>query len=149
MTEPLVFVDSNVLIYSEDPADPAKQARAFEWLRVLWQRRIGRLSTQVLNEFYVNVTRKIVPPMPTGDARAKVRRYVDWNPWQIDAATVESAWAVEARYGLHFWDSLVIASAQHLGCNYVLSEDMAHEQHYGNVQVLNPFLAGMERLQLE
>ena len=141
-----VFVDSNVLIYSEDPANPRKQEMALAWLNTLWVRRIGRLSTQVLNEFYVNVTRKISPPMPTGDARAKVRRYVDWNPWRIDAATVESAWAVEARYGLHYWDSLVVASAQHMGCDYLLSEDLAHEQRYGKVQVLNPFLVGTDRL---
>src|SRR6187402_1082999 len=135
-----VFVDSNVLIYSEDPTDRAKQDVALAWLDVLWQRRLGRLSTQVLNEFYVNVTRKISPRMPMGDARAKVRRFVDWNPWQVDAATVESAWAIEARYQLHFWDSLVVAAAQHMGCRLLLSEDMAHEQRYGNVQVINPFL---------
>jgi len=64
----------------------------------------------------------------------------------VDAATVESAWAVEARYGLHFWDCLVVASAQHLGCRFLLSEDLAHEQVYGSVQVLNPFRAGMDRL---
>ena len=135
-----VFVDSNVLIYGEDPVDKAKQDAALAWLNVLWQRRTGRLSTQVLNEFYVNVTRKISPPMPRGDARAKVRRYVDWNPWPVDAATVESAWAIEARYQLHFWDSLVVAAAQHMGCSLLLSEDMAHEQRYGHVQVINPFL---------
>ena len=146
--EPAVFVDSNVLIYSEDPAAGAKHQTAMNWLKVLWQRRIGRLSTQVLNEFYVNVTRKVVPPMPMGDARATVRRYAEWSPWQVDAATVESAWAVEARYGLHFWDCLVVASAQHLGCHFLISEDMAHEQVYGSVQVLNPFIVGIEGLQL-
>lgn len=135
-----VFVDANVLIYAEDPADRAKQDAALAWLDVLWQRRLGRLSTQVLNEFYVNVTRKISPPMPMGDARAKVRRYVDWTPWQVDSATVESAWAIEARWGLHFWDSLVVAAAQHLGCSLLLSEDLGHGQRYGNVQVINPFL---------
>ena len=149
MSEPAVFVDSNLLIYSEDPAAGPKQETALAWLKVLWQRRIGRLSTQVLNEFYVTATRKITPAMPMGDARATVRRYAEWKPWLVDAATVESAWAVEARYGLHFWDSLVIASAQHLGCRFLLSEDLPHEQTYGSVQVLNPFLADIERLQLK
>ena len=141
-----VFVDANILIYSEDSADPAKQKAAIDWLGVLWQRGVGRLSTQVLNEFYVIATRKIKPPMPAGDARAEVRRYELWQPWQIDHATVESAWAVESRYGLHYWDSLVVAAAQHLGCRYLLSEDMSHGQHYGGVQVINPFKTGIELL---
>ena len=141
-----VFVDANILIYSEDGADLGKQKMAIAWLAVLWQRGVGRLSTQVLNEFYVIATRKIKPPMPAGDARAEVRRYELWQPWQIDHATVESAWAVESRYGLHYWDSLVVAAAQHMGCRYLLSEDMGHEQHYGAVQVINPFKADIQIL---
>ena len=142
-----VFVDANILIYSEDGADPAKQQAALAWLAVLWQRGMGRISTQVLNEFYLLATRKIQPPMPAGDARAEVRRYELWQPWQTDHATVESAWAVESRYGLHYRDSLVVAAAQHLGCRYLLSEDLAHEQHYGGVQVINPFKTGIELLE--
>lgn len=142
-----VFVDANILIYSEDGADLAKQKMAIAWLAVLWQRGVGRLSTQVLNEFYVIATRKIKPPMPAGDARAEVRRYELWQPWQIDHATVESAWAVESRYGLHYWDSLVVAAAQHMGCRYLLSEDMGHEQKYGGVQVINPFKTSIELLE--
>jgi len=142
-----VFVDANILIYSEDGADPAKQQAALAWLAVLWQRGMGRISTQVLNEFYLLATRKINPPMPAGDGRAEVRRYELWQPWQTDHATVESAWAVESRYGLHYRDSLVVAAAQHLGCRYLLSEDLAHEQHYGGVQVINPFKTGIELLE--
>lgn len=145
----MVFVDTHVLVYSEDGADTAKRERAMEWLTVLWRRGIGRLSTQVLNEFYVVTTRKLRPPMPAGDARAEVRRYELWQPWQIDHATVESAWAVESRYGLHYWDSLMVASAQHLGCRFLLSEDLQHEQRYGAVQVINPFLTPVTLLDAE
>ena len=141
-----VFVDANILLYSEDSADPSKQITALAWLEVLWQRRIGCLSTQVLNEFYVNAVRKIRPPMPAGDARAEVRRYAQWQPWTIDQATVESAWAVESRYGLHYWDCLVVAAAQHLGCRYLLSEDMGHEQYYYAEQVINPFKSSIALL---
>jgi predicted nucleic acid-binding protein len=144
---PSVFVDANILVYSEDGADQTKQKASVAWLDVLWQQGVGRVSTQVLNEFYVTATRKIKPPMPAGDARAEVRRYELWQPWQIDHATVESAWAVESRYGLHYWDSLVVAAAQHLGCRYLLSEDLGHEQHYGGVQVINPFKSGIELLE--
>ena len=141
-----VFVDANILIYSEDGADAAKQKAALAWLQVLWLKGLGRVSTQVLNEFYVIATRKLKPPMPSGDACAEVRRYELWQPWQVDHATVESAWAVESRYSLHYWDCLVVAAAQHLGCRYLLSEDMAHEQRYGGVQVINPFKVGIELL---
>lgn len=142
-----VFVDASILIYSEDGADTAKHKAALAWLRVLWLKGLGRVSAQVLNEFYVIATRKLKPSMPAGDARAEVRRYALWQPWQIDHATVESAWAIESRYGLHYRDCLVVAAAQHLGCRYLLSEDMGHEQHYGGVQVINPFESGIELLE--
>ena len=141
-----VFVDTNVLIFSEDGADAGKQARAIEWLRILWDRRLGRISTQVLSEFYVDVTRKAKPPMPSGDARAEVRRYQRWQPWPVDHATVESAWSVESRFGFGYWDSLIIAAAQAQGCRYLLSEDMPHGQQVDSVQILNPFLVGPEIL---
>jgi len=143
----LVFVDTNVLISAEDGAEADKQHSALDWIERLWRARSGRLSTQVLNEFYVNVTRKLKPAMPQGDARARVRRYAaGWNPWQIDHATVETAWAMEARHGLQYWDCLVLAAAQHSGCTLVLSEDMQHEGRYGAVQVINPFLASIDEV---
>lgn len=142
----LVFVDTPVLICAEDGAAQGRQAAALDWMERLWSTRCGRISTQVLSEFYVNVTRKLRPAMPQGDARAKVRRFAaGWNPWQIDQATVETAWAIEARHGLPYWDCLVLAAAQHSGCALVLSEDMQHEGRYGAVQVINPFMATPEQ----
>ena len=141
-----VFVDTNVLLYSEDAADAVKQARATAWLRELWLRRMGRISNQVLNEFYVNATRKLQPPMPQGDARAEVRRYQRWQPWVLDHATVETAWSVQSRFQLSYWDAVVVASAQAQGCRYLLSEDMQHMQVMDQVQVINPFLSGPEML---
>jgi predicted nucleic acid-binding protein len=141
-----VFVDTNVLLYSEDGAHPQKQARAIAWLTELWKRRCGRLSTQVLNEFYVSATRRVQPPMPAGDARAEVRRYQRWNPWLVDHATVETAWAIESRFGLSYWDALVVAAARHLRCRYLLSDDLQHGQRLDDVEVVNPFLSGPELL---
>jgi len=142
-----VFVDTNVLLYSEDASDPFKQALAIEWLKVLWTERLGRISNQVLNEFYVNATRKIKPSMPAGDARAEVRRYQRWHPWVNDHATVETAWAVESRFGLSYWDSLVLAAAKAQSCRYLLSEDMQHEQIIDGVQIINPFLVSPDILE--
>lgn len=141
-----VFVDTNILIYSEDGADAHKQARALAWLGEIWRRRCGRLSTQVLNEFYVNVTRKLTPRMPAGDARAEVRRYQRWQPWAIDHATVETAWAIESRFGLSYWDSLIVAAAQAQGCDILLTEGLPHEQRIDKLQILNPFLVGPDVL---
>lgn len=142
----LVFVDSNVLVHSEDGQDPAKQERSLAWLDVLWERSCGRLSTQTLNEFYVNSTRKITPPLPQGEARAKIRRFQAWMPLLIDHAVLETAWAVEARYQIHFWDSLIVAAAQHQDCTILLTEDLSDGQGYGMVKVVNPFLHGPEIL---
>ncbi len=142
----LVFVDANVLLYSEDARDPDKQKAALLWLDELWRRQCGRIGMQTLNEFYVNATRKLTPRLPQDVARTKIRCFDAWEPWQIDQATLESAWSVESRYGLHYWDSLVIAAAQHSGCRYLLSEDMGHEQFYGTLQVISPFKSSIDIL---
>jgi predicted nucleic acid-binding protein len=141
-----VFVDANILLYSEDGADLQKRDTALAWLNVLWERRTGLISTQVLNEFYVNATKKLKPAMAVESAKRECRRYSVWQPWLLDQATIESAWDIESRYGLHYWDCLVVAAAQHSGCRYLLSEDMGHEQYYGSVQVINPFRASIEIL---
>jgi len=141
-----VFVDTNVLLYSEDQADAAKHRVARGWLTVLWQQRRGRLSTQVLHEFYVNATRKLRPAMLPGDVRAEVRRYQRWQPWPADHATVETAWAVESRFGFSYWDALIVAAALQQGCGWLLTEDLEHGQNIDGVQIINPFLAGPEIL---
>ena len=141
-----VFVDTNVLLYGEDLADAAKHRAARAWLRELWTRRCGRLSTQVLNEFYVNATRKLKPAMPAGDARAEVRRYQRWQPWVVDHATVETAWALESRFALSYWDALMVSAAQQLGCTLLLTEDLQHGQQIDGVRIVNPFIEGPETL---
>jgi predicted nucleic acid-binding protein len=135
------LVDANVLVYAEDAGEPEKGTRALEWLDALWASELGRVSTQVLNEYYVTVTRKLTHGLTQGDARAKVRRYQLWKPWQIDHQTVETAWGIEARFGVHYWDALIVAAAQHAGCRYVLTEDLQHGQQIGAVTVINPFTA--------
>ncbi len=141
-----VFIDTNVLLYGVDDADPAKRDRAREWIAACWQRRCGRLSTQVLNEFYVNAKKKFSKAITQGDARAEIRRYQHWRPWVIDHPTIETAWAVESRFGLNYWDALMIAAAQQQGCTLFLSEDLQHEQQIDGVRIVNPFLVGPELL---
>jgi len=141
MSGRLVFVDTSVLILSEDGADAVRRERALAWLRELWQRRSGRISTQVLNDFYRWVTTRIQPAMPNGDARAEVRRYQHWQPWAIDHATVESAWSIESRFGLAYADALIVSAAKAQGCELLLSLDLAHGLQLDGVQIINPLQA--------
>ena len=135
----IVFVDTNVLLAADDAHDATRQARVRDWLQALWQRRAGRVSTQVLNAYYVGATQHFA--MPQGDARAKLRRYQLWQPWQIDHQTVETAWGVEARFGLPYWDALIVAAAAQSGASHVLSFDLQHGQQIDGVTILNPLQA--------
>ena len=142
----LVFLDTNVLLYAFDDRYLDKQQRARQWIGECWVRRCGRLSTQVLNEFYSNARKRFATAISAGDARAEVRRYQAWNPWIVDQSTVESAWAVESRYQLNYWDALMVAAAQHQSCTLLLTEDLQHGQRIDKLQILNPFIVGPEVL---
>jgi len=143
---PIVFVDTNVLLAADDSHDAARQARIREWLQALWQSRAGRVSTQVLGDYYVTATRYF--DMPQGDARAKLRRYQLWQPWQIDHQTVETAWGVEARLGLPYKDALVVAAAAQSGAGHLLSLDLPHQQQMDGVSIVNPLLVAPAELGL-
>ncbi|MDZ7937693.1 MAG: PIN domain-containing protein [Rhodoferax sp.] len=142
----IVFVDTNVLLAADDAFDAAKQARVRAWLQALWLRRAGRVSTQVLNAYYVGATQHFA--MPQGDARAKLRRYQLWQPWQIDHQTVETAWGAEARFGLSYWDALIVAAAAQSGASHVLSLDLPHGQQFDGVTILSPLVATPAELAL-
>jgi predicted nucleic acid-binding protein len=129
------FVDTNVLVYARDTSEPDKQPRAAVWMAHLWQAEAGRTSVQVLNEYYVTVTRKLSP----GLDRAIARDLTAWRPGAVDHATVETAWGLEDRFSLSWWDSLIVASAIGLGCDRLLTEDLADGQIFDGVVVVNPF----------
>lgn len=139
MTAP-VFVDSNVLLYRHDTADPEKQAAAEAWLAHLWRARSGRLSLQVLQEFFVNATQKLKPGLDRRTAREEIRDLRAWRPLSATLDTLEAAWGIQDRFGFSFWDSLIVASAQAAGCRYLLTEDLQHGQELESVQVVSPFL---------
>ena len=138
MTAP-VFVDSNVLIYTRDSGHPDKQRRAAEWMTALWSSKCGRLSVQVLTEYYVNVTRKLHPGLDQEIARQDVRALLAWTPIGLDSRVLEQAWHIEDRHHLNFWDALIVGAA-HVGrCRYLLTEDLQDGQEIGKVLVVNPF----------
>lgn len=132
-----VFVDTSVLIAAEDVSGGALYRACLAWLDALWHARSGRTGTQALVEFYDQVT-TAPQPMPRGDARAAMRRYQTWTPWKTDAATLETAWAMEARHALAWGDCLALACAQHSGCTHMLSLYLPHGAQFGGVTVWHP-----------
>lgn len=134
-----IFTDTNVLVYARDAGEPEKQPMAREWIDCLWETGQGRLSVQVLNEYYVTVTRKLKPGMSLGDAQADIDDLMRWKPVSTTAALVKRAWEVEARFGMQYWDALIVAAAQQIGCRHLLTEDLQDGQELDGVVVVNPF----------
>jgi predicted nucleic acid-binding protein len=134
-----VFVDSNVLIYAHDLEAGSRRERAAECLRQLWETRAGCLSTQVLQEFYVTVTRKIPSPLPRSAAREIVRNYAAWVRSAITPATVVRASEISETWQLSFWDGMIVAAAEQDQAAELLTEDLQHGQTVAGVRILNPF----------
>jgi predicted nucleic acid-binding protein len=134
-----VFVDTNVLVYSRDASEPTKQKLAIAWMARLWREETGRVSFQVLNEFYVTVTKKLQPGMDLNSAREDVRFLLAWHPIPIDARVVEGAWRIQDRYHLSWWDALIVSAAQICNSRYLLTEDLHENLKIDDVEVINPF----------
>jgi predicted nucleic acid-binding protein len=144
MTAP-VFVDTNVLLYAVDSADPVKQIAAAAWRAELWRSRRGRISYQVLQEFYAQAIRKDAASAEA--ARAEVRDLFAWQPAQVDERIIETAWELQQRFSLSFWDALIVAAAHSLECRFLLTEDLSHGQDLDGVRVVNPFLVAPSDLE--
>lgn len=132
------FLDTNVLIYAVSSAasESAKKEKALE----LIEHADFGLSAQVLQEFYVNVTRKIASPLTPDAALALIEQFrrfpLIWTDYPLIVAGVETS----VRFGISFWDGAIIAAAESLGAATLYTEDLNHGQHYGSVQAINPFL---------
>jgi predicted nucleic acid-binding protein len=132
------FVDTNVLLYSLDARDPQKQSQAAAWMDCLWASGAGRLSWQVLNEFYANAVRKL--GTAHGDARSVVSLLSKWRPGGVSFELVERAWHWMDKAQLTYWDAMILASAERQGCSVLLSEDFQTGRSYGAIRAVNPFL---------
>ena len=138
MTVP-VFVDTNVFLYARDSREAAKRKHAADWLAFLWQEQTGRTSVQVLSEFYVNATRKLSPGMSPASAWDDIQSLMAWRPQALDEVVLTRGWQIQQRYGLSWWDSLVVAAAQEQGCGLLLTEDLQDGGVFGGVTVRSPF----------
>jgi len=140
------FVDTNILVYARDSSEREKQLKAAAWLESLWRHEKGKISAQVMNEYYVTVTQKLKPGLSKQQARADIRALAVWQPLEISTTLIEASWNIQDQTSYSWWDSLVITSAQFLDCAYLISEDMQHEQRIGKLTIINPFLVAFDDL---
>lgn len=132
-----VLVDTNVFLYYVDSAAGDRQAQARNWVRYLWLSGNGRVSWQVLNEFYANATRKM--GRPDSVVRAMIVELLEWRPIDSSAGLLRRAWHWMDRAQTPYWDALILAAAELEGCDILLSEDFQHGREFDGIRVINPF----------
>jgi predicted nucleic acid-binding protein len=132
------FLDTNILVYAEDRADPVKQRKAVELILEHKRQRTGVVSLQVLQEFFVTVTRKL--KLDVGVARYKVEFHSRFQVAEPTVSDILAAIDLNRLHGFSFWDALVLRMAKQTGCRVLLSEDMQHGQEVDGVRIVNPFL---------
>ena len=133
------FVDTNVLAYAHDASEQRRQPIAAALIDDLWRSREGVVSTQVLTELYVVVTRKFDPPLSRREARGLVDIYSAWPVVQVDPPVIIAASALEERHSLSLWDALIIEAARRAGADRLLSEDLQHGRRIAGLIIENPF----------
>ena len=133
------FIDTNVLVYRYDDSDPIKQVRAQELLKTGIENETAVVSAQVLGEFFTTVTRKIQNPLSADDAQEAVDLISTLSVVALDLALVRRAISTQKRYGISYWDALIVVAAESAGCTRILSEDLNSGQAYNGVVVVNPF----------
>lgn len=134
-----VFVDTNVLIYADDFANPAKRDRAQELIRRLIHERSGVVSLQVLQEYFAVATRKL--GMDSGDARGRVEVYAQFNIVKLEPEDLLQAIDIHRLHRISIWDSLVVRAALAAGCQTLYTEDLQDGFRMENLEIVNPFAA--------
>ena len=139
-----IFVDTNILVYAHDLSVGGRHTKASAVIESLWEAQTGVISTQVIQEFYVTVTRKIKNPLRLAEAREIIRNYLAW-PVQInDPETTIRASEIEEKNNLSFWDALIVAAALRLQAKKIITEDLNHGQIIEGILIENPLLQVME-----
>jgi len=131
------FFDTNVLLYADDKSAPAKQRRSRALVAEHRQSGTGVISLQVLQEYFVNLTRKLhVDPRI---ARRKVELLAEFDVAAPEVADILAAIDLHRLHGFSFWDALILRSAQQAGCRVLLSEDFQESREIDGIQIVNPF----------
>jgi predicted nucleic acid-binding protein len=134
-----IFLDTNVIIYAYDNSAGVKHEIARQIVADLWTSGQGLLSTQVIQEFYVNVTRKIPKPLAIDLAREIIVDFIKWDMVVNDGDSILDAIAIQQRHKFSFWDAMIISSAVSGGADMLYSEDLSHGQTINGVAIVNPF----------
>jgi predicted nucleic acid-binding protein len=137
----LAFVDSNVLIYAVSQDDPEKQKRAREIVARGFTEGCFAISTQVMFEVYVNITRKAKIKLSASKAFEYVRALGEWPVVVMTPNLVLAALSLARRSKISPWDAAILETARQAGCKTVLSEDLSNAQVYEGIAVENPFSA--------
>jgi predicted nucleic acid-binding protein len=138
----VAFVDSNILIYAHDLDAGVKRERAVAKLRELWDLGTGRLSVQVLQEFYVNATQKLATPIARSTAREVIQTYGVWVRHPTTVETVTRAAEISDLARISLWDALIVASAEQADADEILTEDLNDGRSIVGITVLNPLKGG-------
>jgi predicted nucleic acid-binding protein len=131
------FLDTNVLVYSDDQDEPHKQAKSIELYERARLERTGTVSTQVLQEYFAATTRKLGVPAET--ARRKVELYGRLDVVVIELQDVLAAIDLHRLHSVSIWDALIVRAAQRARCRVLYSEDFQPGRRFDDLQIVNPF----------
>jgi predicted nucleic acid-binding protein len=144
MTTTRIFLDTNIIVYSRDPASAEKRTKARRWLRFLAERGQAVVNLQVVNEMTDVLLRR------SHLGADEVHRYCDelliLGDTPVGRDEMKLAWAIRRRFGFRWWDCLILAAAQILDCSHLLTEDLQHGQSVGTVTIVDPFTTDPETL---
>jgi len=133
------FVDTNILLYAHEESAGSKFLELQKLIESLWAERAVIISTQVLQEFTVSLQRKTLRKPSFLLLNTFIEDYSHWTMVVNDANACSRALQVQERFGLSFWDSLIVQAAQFAVATVLYTEDLPHGQKYGSVRVVNPF----------
>ncbi|TAL24664.1 MAG: PIN domain-containing protein [Nitrospirae bacterium] len=141
MKDDKIFLDTNIIVYAYDFSAGEKHRRSVEIIEKLWDSGNGIISSQVLQEFFVNATKKISKPIDISAAKEIVGDFLRWKTVITDGGIILDAIDIHSQHKYSFWDSLIIASAVEGGAKTILSEDLADRQIIKGVAIKNPFVS--------
>ncbi len=133
------FVDTNILIYAYDLSQGIRHEKALVLVESLWDSGNGCISTQVLQEFYVNITRKAAKPLLPNQAAQIIKDFSNWHVHRPTSEDLAAAIEIHQQYQIAFWDAMILRSAQQSNCEVVWSEDLSNGQKYDAIKIINPF----------
>jgi predicted nucleic acid-binding protein len=133
------FVDTNLFVYAYDENAGRKREVARDLISGLWESRSGCASVQVLQELFVNLTRKVPKPLSAREVAALIEDLSAWTVHSPGVRDVLYAIELHERMDVSFWDAMILTSANSLGCRVLYSEDLSAGHSYDGVLVVNPF----------